>query len=305
MSRLCIQGRLIFLHVGAVVLIIALMRHGGVTSIVLGHRFRCWGELRRTMDLNKRFGLAGKSALVTGASSGLGRHFAEVLAGAGAQVALAARRMDLLNHAAEEIRGVGGKAVALELDVSQGAAVAQAFDVAEAEIGAIDIVINNAGVASESWFVETSEEEWRRTMDVNLDGVYRVGREAAQRMKAAGGGGSIINVASVLGLRVMPGLSSYAVSKAAVVQLTKSMALELARDNIRVNAIAPGYFPTEMNEDFLVSPDGKRLLSRMPMPRAGNLGEIDGTVLLLASDAGSFMTGSIISVDGGATLTMG
>ncbi|MEE9589927.1 MAG: SDR family NAD(P)-dependent oxidoreductase, partial [Hyphomicrobiaceae bacterium] len=192
------------------------------------------------MDLNKRFGLAGKSALVTGASSGLGRHFAEVLAGAGAQVALAARRMDLLNHAAEEIRGVGGKAVALELDVSQGAAVAQAFDVAEAEIGAIDIVINNAGVASESWFVETSEEEWRRTMDVNLDGVYRVGREAAQRMKAAGSGGSIINVASVLGLRVMPGLSSYAVSKAAVVQLTKSMALELARDNIRVNAIAPG-----------------------------------------------------------------
>ncbi len=223
------------------------------------------------MDLNERFGLHGKGALVTGASSGLGRHFSEVLARHGAQVAVGARRMALLEHLADEIQSVGGKAVAVELDVSDPFKVAKAFDAAEKEVGAIDIVVNNAGVAVEGWFVDTSEEDWRRTMGVNVDGVIRVGREAARRMLERGTGGSIINISSVLGTRVMPRLSAYAVSKAAVLQLTKAMALELARAKIRVNAIAPGYFPTEMNDAFLASSDGKRLLSKMPMPRAGSL----------------------------------
>lgn len=257
------------------------------------------------MDLNERFGLQGKGALITGASSGLGRHFSKVLARHGARVAVGARRMKLLEDLVEEIRCAGGEAVAVELDVSSPDTVTQAFDAAEREVGPIDIVVNNAGVATEGWFIEISEEDWRHTMNVNLDGVFRVGREAANRMQERRKGGSIINISSVLGIRVIPTLSAYAVSKAAVLQLTRAMALELGRANIRVNAIAPGYFPTEMNEDYLVSEDGKRMLRKMPMPRAGEHHELDGALLLFASDASTFVTGSVLSVDGGASLPLG
>ena len=147
------------------------------------------------------------------------------------------------------------------------------------------------------------EEEWRGVLDVNLDGVFRVGQEAARRMQAAGGG-SIVNVASVLGMMVLNRLSAYAASKAAVIQLTKAMALELVRDGIRVNALAPGYIHTEMNDDFLHSDVGQRLLSKVPMARAGQAGELDGALLLLASDLGSYMTGSVITVDGGSLLAL-
>ena len=253
----------------------------------------------------KLFSLEGKAALVTGASSGFGRHFARVLAGAGAKVALAARRLDVLKQLEAEIRGSGGQAAAVAVDVTDRASVAKAFADAEAALGPIAILVNNAGVPSGAFFTRTTEEEWRAVMSVNLDGVFRVGQEAARRMIANGAGGSIINIASILGFGVSKTLSAYAASKAAVVSLTKSMALELAREKIRVNALAPGYFSTEINDTFLASETGKRLLAGVPMRRAGALEELDGPLLLLASDAGSFMTGSVITVDGGHLLGMG
>jgi NAD(P)-dependent dehydrogenase (short-subunit alcohol dehydrogenase family) len=252
-----------------------------------------------------RFSLDGKTALVTGASSGLGLHFAHVLAGAGAKVALAARRLERLRQVEGEIAAAGGKAFAVALDVTDRQSIAKGFDAAEAALGPIDILVNNAGVPAGSYFLEMSEEEWRGVLDVNLDGVFRVGQEAARRMAARREGGSIVNIASIAAFGVLKGIAPYSASKAAVVSLTKSMALELARDNIRVNALAPGYFSTELNEAFLAGDAGKRLLSRVPMRRAGRLEELDGPLLLLASGAGGFMTGSVVTVDGGHLLAMG
>jgi NAD(P)-dependent dehydrogenase (short-subunit alcohol dehydrogenase family) len=249
--------------------------------------------------------LQGKTALITGASSGFGWHFAKVLSAAGAKVALGARRLDRLQKLQEEIRAAGGEAAAVALDVTDTASVKRAFDAAETALGPITILINNAGVPSGSYFAKTSDEDWRSVLDVNLDGVFRAGREAAQRMIAHGKGGSIINIASILGLGAIRTLSSYSASKAAVIALTKSMALELARDRIRVNALAPGYFSTEFNDAFLASEAGLRLLSRVPMRRAGRLEELDGPLLLLASHAGAFMTGSVLTVDGGHVVPIG
>ncbi len=249
--------------------------------------------------------LQGRTALVTGASSGLGRHFARVLAEAGARVAVAARRKDRLDELVGEIKGKGGDAIAVPLDVTDPASVRSAFDAAEAALGPVSVLINNAGVPSNTFFSKLTEQDWRSVLDVNLDGVFRVGQEAARRMSAAGNGGSIVNVASVLGLGVLKAVAPYAASKAAVIQLTKSMALELARDKIRVNALAPGYVVTELNEGFLTSEGGRKLLSRIPFGRAADPSELDGALLLLASDAGSFITGTVLVVDGGALLSMG
>jgi NAD(P)-dependent dehydrogenase (short-subunit alcohol dehydrogenase family) len=257
------------------------------------------------MATNDLFSLDGKTALVTGASSGFGRHFAGVLAGAGAKVALAARRRDALERIAGEIVGRGGQAVAVAMDVTDRASVTRGFAEAEAALGPITIVINNAGIPSSAFFTKTTEEEWRGVMSVNLDGVFRVGQEAARRMTANRSGGSIINIASLLGFGVIKGLSTYSTTKAAVISLTKSMALELARDKIRVNALAPGYFATEFNDAYLASEPGKRMMARVPMQRAGAVEELDGPLLLLASDAGRFMTGSVVTVDGGHLLAMG
>jgi NAD(P)-dependent dehydrogenase (short-subunit alcohol dehydrogenase family) len=251
------------------------------------------------------FSLAGRCALVTGASSGLGRHFASVLARSGAKVALCARRLDRLEALAGEIGRAGGVAVAVPLDVTDPASVPRAFDSAEAALGPIDIVVNNAGVATGTWFTRLTEESWREVLDVNLDGVFRVGREAAARMQARKSGGAIVNIASVLGLGVLKAVAPYAASKAAVIQLTKAMALELARDGIRVNALAPGYVATELNADYLASEAGQRMIARVPAGRVGRLDDLDGPLLLLTSDAGSYMTGSVIVIDGGQSLAIG
>ena len=251
------------------------------------------------------FSLRGKAALVTGASSGLGRHFAGVLARAGAKVAIAARRLDRLQALQSEIHTGGGEAVAVAMDVADRASVTRAFDAAEKALGPITILVNNAGIPSGAYFVNTTEEEWRSVMSVNLDGVFRVGQEGARRMVAAGSGGSIINTASMLSFSVNKTLSAYSATKAAVASLTKSMALELARDKIRVNALAPGYFDTELNDGFLTSEAGKRMLARVPMGRPGALSDLDGALLLLASEAGAYMTGSIVVIDGGHLLTTG
>jgi len=257
------------------------------------------------MDPTKKFRLEGKIAMVTGASSGLGAHFAQTLAAAGATVIVAARRMKKLQKVSDKINSEGGHAVPIELDVADPSSVAHAFDEAEAAAGPIGILVNNAGVPSYSWFLDVSEDEWRQLMDVNLDGVFRVGQEAARRMKAAKRGGSIVNISSITGVGgLVKKLAPYAVSKAGVVQLTKVMALELARDNIRVNALAPGYFSTEMNEGHLASEAGQKLIAKIPQARVGELHELDGPLLLLASDAGSFMTGEVIAVDGGALVSM-
>lgn len=248
------------------------------------------------------FSLAGETALVTGASSGLGEHFARVMARNGAKVAVAARRVDRLEALAREIDQSGGKAVPISLDVREPASVEAAFDAAEKALGPISIVINNAGVTDPAFIVRMTEQQWRTVMDVNLDGVFRVGQAAARRMVARGKGGSIVNIASIVGMGAIKTLGAYAASKAAVIALTRTMALELARDKIRVNALAPGYIATELNDSFWETDAGKRMIAHVPFRRLGQVGELDGPLLLLASRAGSFMTGSVLTVDGGHLL---
>lgn len=257
------------------------------------------------MTTDSRFSLAGKTAFVTGASSGLGRHFAYTLAGAGAKVVLAARRADRLAAVEGEIRAKGGFADSVPLDVTEAAAVYQAFEQAEKLAGPIDVLVNNAGISAPNTFLRTTEDQWREQMEVNLDGVFRVGQEAARRMVARQQGGSIINIASIIAYTTMKTLAPYGASKAAVVSLTKSMALELARDRIRVNALAPGYFPTEINEAHWQTEAGKRLIAKIPFQRLGAYKDLEGPLLLLASEAGAFMTGSVITVDGGHLLVGG
>jgi 3-oxoacyl-[acyl-carrier protein] reductase len=245
------------------------------------------------------FSLKGRVALVTGASSGLGVQFAKALADNGAAIALVARRADRLKSLKDEIEGKGGHAVAIEADVTDHAAVARAFDAAEKAFGTVTILVNNAGIAHGGRAVEMPPEEWRKVLSTNLDAVFFWAQEAARRLLAAKKQGAIVNIASVLGLAVSKGAVAYAAAKAGVVQVTKALAVELAFKGVRVNAIAPGWFVTEMNDDYLSSEAGAAIKREIPMGRFGNPGDLDGALLLLVSDAGSYITGATIVVDGG------
>jgi len=236
--------------------------------------------------------IAGKTILVTGGSSGLGLHFAQTLSRNGAEVILAARRLDAVKDAAEQLRAEGGKATAVRMDVTNPDSVAEAL-----EGLTLDSLVNNAGVTTTTPAMDISAEDFGSVIDTNLKGVFTVAQAAARNMK--GRGGSIVNIASILGLRVAGALSAYAASKAGVVQLTKALALEWARYDIRVNALCPGYIETPLNRDFFATPAGEALVRRIPQRKLGQLSDLDGPLLLLLSDASRYMTGSVIAVDGG------
>jgi 3-oxoacyl-[acyl-carrier protein] reductase len=249
------------------------------------------------------FDLKGKVALVTGSSSGLGVRFAECLAENGAAVVLVARRADRLAALKANIEKSGGRAVAVEADVTDRAAMRQAFDAAEKAFGTVTILVNNAGVVNSSRAVELAEEEWRRVLSTNLDAVFYCAQEAARRMLAAGKSGAIVNIASVLGLGVAKGVIAYSTAKAGVIQLTKALALELAFKGIRVNAIAPGWIVTDINRDYLAR-EGAALRREIPIGRFGEARDLDGPLLLLVSDAGRFVTGATIVADGGQMVAL-
>lgn len=242
--------------------------------------------------------LNNKVALVTGASSGLGEHFANTLTKAGAKVVLAARRMDRLERLVHQIKQQGGEAIAVSMDVTDTHSIDQAIDEAISYFGKIDILVNNAGVANSQLSHEATEEEYHFIMDVNVKGAWYVAKSVAAHM-VENKSGSIINIASIFGLIVGLNASLYSMSKAAVVQMTKAMAIDLVRQNVRVNAICPGFIKTEMNEALLDTEHGKRFIQKMPMKRLGTLEELDAPLLMLASEAGSYITGVALPVDGG------
>jgi NAD(P)-dependent dehydrogenase (short-subunit alcohol dehydrogenase family) len=222
-----------------------------------------------------------------------------VLAQAGAKVGLAARRLDALEVAASEIRARGGEAAVAKMDVSNVQSIADAVAQLAHALGPIDVLVNNAGASAAKPLLEQSEKDWDDVVDVNLKGAFFVGAEVARRMRAAGRGGSIVNIESILSFRQTGHVAPYAASKAGLTQLTKSMALELARYGIRVNGIAPGYFATDINRGFFDTEAGAAMIKRIPQRRLGNLEDLDGPLLLLASDASRYMTGATIVVDGG------
>lgn len=244
--------------------------------------------------------IKGQRVLVTGASSGLGRHFARLFAGCGAHVVIAARRKDRLEALGNELEALGAASVAaIAMDVADAASVQQAFTALDAAGPPLDVVVNNAGVSGEALAMKQTVEQFDEVMATNVRGVWSVATQAARRWKAQARGGVIVNVASIQGERVAPGLSAYSASKAAVVHLTKSLALEWARHGIRVNALAPGYISTELNRELWSQPYGKGLIERIPMRRLGELKDLDGALLLLASSASDWMTGSLLAIDGG------
>ena len=250
------------------------------------------------MDIGQLFRLDNKTVFITGASSGIGKHCALLLAQAGAKVAVGSRRIAQLQAVVDEITQLGGQAKAFELDVTNNKSVVKCFD--EMTSWSLPtIVINNAGMSINRKLLDQTEEDWDRVIDTNLKGSWLVATEAARRMVARNVSGSIVNIASVLGERVIGGVAPYVISKAGVIQSTKVMALELARHHIRVNALLPGYVITDLNRDFLLSEAGQKILARIPSRRFNHLEDLNGPLLLLASDASKTMAGATIAVDGG------
>jgi NAD(P)-dependent dehydrogenase (short-subunit alcohol dehydrogenase family) len=246
-----------------------------------------------------RFDLSGQVALVTGASSGIGRHLALLMAAAGAKVALAARRVERLAEAAREIEREGGLAEPLACDVTRADSVAETVAAAEARLGPLSILVNNAGVVTAKPLFEHSEADWDHVIDTNLKGPWLMAREFAAHLVARQRPGRIVNIASVLGSRTIARVPSYCAAKAGLIHLTHVLAMELARYGILVNALAPGYVETDFNREFLRSEPGRKLIGRVPLQRVGRPDDLDGAMLLLASPAGAYITGAVIAVDGG------
>jgi NAD(P)-dependent dehydrogenase (short-subunit alcohol dehydrogenase family) len=246
-----------------------------------------------------RFDLEGEVALVTGASSGIGRHLGLLLAAAGARVALCARREDRLAEAAAEIAAEAGTAVPIVCDVRSADSITAALAAAENALGPVSILVNNAGVVVAKPLFEHGEKEWDYVLDTNLKGAWLCSRAFAERLVKSGRGGRIINIASVLGSRTIAQVPSYCAAKAGLIHLTHVLAMELARHRILVNAVAPGYVETDFNRAFLASEAGKKLEGRIPLRRVGRPEDLDGAILLLASPAGAYITGAVIAVDGG------
>jgi NAD(P)-dependent dehydrogenase (short-subunit alcohol dehydrogenase family) len=245
------------------------------------------------------FDLTGEVALVTGASSGIGRHLAELLAAAGAKVALAARRVDRLSEAAREIEAAGGESLPIACDVTRSDSVVAAVAKAETELGPLTILVNNAGVVVSKPLFEHTEADWDYVVDTNLKGAWLVAREFAHHLVGLKRPGRIINISSVLGLRTIGRVPAYCAAKAGLTHLTQVLAMELARYGILVNALAPGYVETDFNRAFFQAEAGKALISRIPLKRLGQTDDLDGAMLLLASPAGRYLTGAVIAVDGG------
>ena len=256
------------------------------------------------MHASHLFDLSGAVAVVTGASSGLGARFARVLAANGAHVVCVARRAERLKALVADIAAAGGKALAAEADVTDHAAMARTLDAAMALKPATLILVNNAGMAVTGRAMDLPEKAWRDTMAVDLDSLFFWAQAAARRMVAAGIPGTVVNTASVAAYGATKGMAAYSVAKAGVVQLTRALALEFAAKNIRVNAIAPGYFITEINHDYLLSERGQLIKKAIPLGRFGAEGDLDGVMLLLASKAGAFITGASYAADGGQMIQM-
>ena len=252
-------------------------------------------------NLQNIFDLSGKRALISGDGTGIGKLGAEILAAHGAKVVLAARRIDKLEATVEELQRNGGKASAITMDVTNSESIAEGLEQASAD-GPITILINSAGVGSEPLLLNLTEEEWDRVQATNLKGAWMLSKAVVQQMIDAEQSGNIINIASMLGIAAQKGTGPYMASKAALIHLTRSMAVEWARYGIRANAIAPGYFMTDIAEGFLESEPGQAMTKRIPARRFGNLPDLAGPILLLASDAGAYMTGSTTVVDGGHSI---
>lgn len=249
--------------------------------------------------LNSLFGLSGKVVLVTGGGTGIGQETAIALAKAGAKVAVVGRRTDKLEETVKAIKDSAGTAMATAMDVSDPTSIKHGLQAIQSELGPVDVLINNAGVESEHTLAQTSEEEWDRVLGVNLIGPWRLAKELLETWSTESQSGNIINIGSITGLAPQKGLASYAISKAAILHMTKIMALEWARYGIRVNAIAPGYYRTDMSEQFLDLPAGQNLIKNIPMRRPGELSELVGAMIYLASEASSYVNGTTLVVDGG------
>jgi NAD(P)-dependent dehydrogenase (short-subunit alcohol dehydrogenase family) len=245
--------------------------------------------------------LEGKTALITGASSGLGLRFATLLAEAGARVAVCARRKDRLDALVQAIEARGGRAQAVAMDVTDVPSVRAGFTAAEAALGPLDIVVNNSGVAVTRRAADVEEADYDEVMDTNLRGAFFVAQAAGRAMIASRRAGRIINIASAAGLRALAQISVYAMSKAAVIHMTRALALEWGRHGINVNAICPGYIETEINRDYWRTEGGQKLVGMLPRRRVGRPEDLDGLVLLLASDASGFINGAVIPADDGLT----